>query len=128
MKTKLLALLFLAVSLNSCTTDDSENLPITEANLVGSWSLESHTMNGKPMNNFKDRFTFTADHKVTLIEANYQSKCSGTYTLTGADLKCVFTIGEKFTYRLHIKSLTPDRLNWETKVAGEGMLNEIYRK
>jgi len=72
-KTIYLIAFMTAVIFNSCSSDASSSKPISESDLIGTWHLKSHTLDGEYLPNSQETYQFTSNQrvKITYPQDNY---------------------------------------------------------
>jgi len=138
--TKVIAVLFFASLMLACSSDD-ENNSGTDANLVGTWSLEAQFLNGEDRNinecqmnenvKFEPNGTasytyythFLANCNIDVIETGSWVKNGNNLTITWDDADAGLVV-----YNLNILELSNTTLRWSTSLGSEGTLEETYNR
>lgn len=108
---KLLFTVIIATTILSCSRDEKMNYSAIEQ-LVGTWSLQSKTINGEPVTNATERLYFYEDNDIRDFRGRYEfvseESSSGVFAL---DLKfgnILFTSNADITttYSFYINAIT----------------------
>jgi hypothetical protein len=120
----LLTLPLLAITFNSCSSDDKDDAPNYEQLIVGTWNA-TH-LNGEAWPYEATTYTYNADK--TYSSSGYFNH-AGTYTISGKVITFTYVDGEPYTYTIEILSMSTNntkatvRTDW-----GHGPLTMVLQK
>jgi len=132
MKKSILLFVFLTFSLFSCSSSDDNNSSIDSAQLVGTWLLESATIDGEEVGS-SYKIQFTSAERAKFYYRNPTSNTTfgpdiienGNYTLNNNSLKIFWDEGGSSQYQ--ILELTSSKLKLKSVDFGETLI-EVYTK
>lgn len=141
MKHLFLSALIAFFALVSCSGDDN-NQSISEASLIGVWQLESTSLNEQDFNlspcQLQNTVEFTHAGRVTFkyYYGSNSDNCqtdaaeSGDYVKEGNTVIITWDDSDEGleVCQLTVTELSDAMLGWQTDIAGEGQLKEIYIK
>lgn len=136
MKNSILLFAFSAFSLLSCSDDSDSNASIDTTQLVGTWMLESATINGEEVgSSYKIQFTSTGRAKFY-----YRNPISNTtfgpdviengdYSIISNSIRVTWDVSDpgNETSTFQLLELTSSKLKYKSNSDGE-ILTEVYTR
>ena len=130
-KTIYLIAFMTAVIFNSCTSDSSSVTPINESDLIGTWTLKLHTLNGSQIANSGEIYKFAENHNVRIAYPQDGNVFEyGTWSLTENKLLIHNNSANPEIEYMHLEilKLTATELTWQLQIPDEGLLIENFSR